>query len=197
MGSVQPVDCFVAALIAKAAGIQLESAMPNDPLATLIAKDDIRTLAMLYSRGVDRKDVALLRTLYTADGWDDHGPHFNGPAKDYVDFLERALPHMHIGGHHICNHLISVDGDSGEGEVYAIAWHLIPDGAGGLKHDIQAVRYIDNYRREDGAWRFARRTVTFDMKMVVPADDHGAKPDPERDASYGALTSKLFARGGG
>jgi hypothetical protein len=164
-------------------------------LATLIAKDAIRELALLYSRGVDRKDIALLRTLYTADGWDAHGAYFDGPAADYIAFLERQLPHMHVGGHHICNHLISVDGERAEGEVYAIAWHLIPDGAGGLKHDIQAVRYVDQYRCEQGQWRFARRDVSFDMKMVLPADDHGDKPDPAADLSYSALTTRLFARG--
>ncbi len=166
-----------------------------DALQTLIAKDEIRELAMLYSRGVDRKDIALLKTLYTADGWDSHGAYFDGPADQYIAFLESSVPHMHMGGHHVCNHLISVDGDRGEGEVYAIAWHLIPDGAGGLKHDIQAVRYIDKYRREDGRWMFAKRTVSFDIKMVLPADDHGAKPDPEMDASYSELASRLFARG--
>ncbi len=164
-------------------------------LQELIDKEDIRTLAMLYSRGVDRKDIALLRTLYTDDGWDSHGPYFDGPADKYIDYLAAALPHMHIGAHHICNHLVSVAGDTAEGEVYAIAWHLIPDGAGGLKHDIQAVRYIDNYRRVDGAWKFARRDVSFDMKMVLPAENHGAKPDPEQDLSTTAITSLLFQRG--
>jgi ketosteroid isomerase-like protein len=164
-------------------------------LETLIAKEDIRELALLYSRGVDRKDIALLRTLYTEDGWDSHGPYFDGPAEDYIGFLERSLPGMHVGSHHICNHLVSVDGDTGAGEVYAIAWHLIPDGEGGLKHDIQAVRYIDTYRREGTRWLFARRDVSFDMKILLPADDHGPKPDPENDVSYTALSSLLFRRG--
>lgn len=35
-------------------------------LATLLAKQEIRELAMLYSRGVDRRDIELLKTLYTA-----------------------------------------------------------------------------------------------------------------------------------
>lgn len=161
----------------------------------LVAKDEIRELAQLYSRGVDRKDIGLLRTLYTADSIDRHGPYYDGPVEGYFAFLERSLPHMHVGAHFICNHLISVDGDAGEGEVYAIAWHLIPDGKGGLLHDMQAVRYIDTYRREDGRWRFAKRVVSFDMKLVQPAADHGAKPDPERDPSYAELLSPLFARG--
>ncbi len=165
-------------------------------IETLIAKEEIRTLAMLYSRGVDRQDIGLLKTLYADGATDSHGPYFDGPADAYIGFLEKSLPHMHIGGHHICNHLVSVDGDRGEGEVYAIAWHVIPDGLGGLKHDIQSVRYIDNYVRIDGQWKFAKRHVSFDMKMILPADDHGAKPDPEKDPSYAELLSGLFGRGG-
>jgi ketosteroid isomerase-like protein len=165
-----------------------------DMLATLVAKEEIRELAQLYSRGVDRKDIDLLRTLYTADATDSHGPYFDGPADEYIAFLERSLPHMHMGGHFICNHLVHVDGEEAEGEVYAIAWHLIPDGAGGLLHDMQGVRYIDRYRREEGRWRFAQRVVTFDMKLVLPASPHGEKPDPLQDPSY-ALQSLLFARG--
>jgi len=83
---------------------------------------------MLYSRGVDRKDPELLRDLYTKDATDTHGDTFDGPADSYVDFLKTAFPFMRYSGHHISNHLISVNGDDGDGEVYAIAWHLIPDG---------------------------------------------------------------------
>lgn len=165
-----------------------------DALALLVAKDEIRELAQLYARGIDRKDVGLLRTLYTVDAIDNHGAYYSGPVEGYFTFLERSLPHMHIGSHNICNHLISVDGDRAEGEVYAIAWHLVPDGQGGLAHDIQGVRYIDNYRREGGRWLFAQRDVTFDMKLLLPAADHGDQPDPTRDVTYSVLHSALFAR---
>jgi hypothetical protein len=167
----------------------------TDPLQTLIDKDAIRDLALLYSRGVDRQDFELLRTLYTPDGWDSHGPHFDGPADKYVDFLAASLPHLRISAHHICNHLISVDGDTGNGEVYCIAWHVIPDGQGGQKHHTQFVRYVDQYVRIDTRWYFKRRDVVFDAKLDLPADDHGLAPDRALDVSFTALTHRLFARG--
>ena len=164
-------------------------------LAVLLAKDEIRELAMLYARGVDRKDAALLRTLYTHDATDTHGDSFDGSAEEYVKFLERAFPHMRYSGHHICNHLISVDGDQGEGEVYAIAMHVIPDGQGGWQEDLMCVRYLDRYRCEGGRWRFAQRTVTYDFRNRRPVAVAGTAPDPARDASLTALTSRLFAAG--
>ncbi|CCW18571.1 hypothetical protein EBBID32_29250 [Sphingobium indicum BiD32] len=36
--------------------------------------------------------------------------------------------------------------------------------------------------------------MTFDMKMLLPAADHGEKPDPGQDVSYHMLRSALFAR---
>lgn len=165
-------------------------------LATLTAKEDIRQLVLLYSRGVDRKDIDLLRTLYAKDATDDHGRHFKGRADDYLRFLEQSFPHMRMSGHYVCNHLISVNGGEAEGEVYALAYHLIPDGKGGTVEDFAGVRYIDRYRKEDGRWLFAQRVVEFDFRSKRPvATPEGATPVPADDASYTTLASRLFARG--
>jgi SnoaL-like domain len=170
--------------------------MDQDALATLIAKDEIRELALLYARGVDRKDGPLLRTLYTRDATDTHGDTFDGAAEAYVDFLENAFPYMRFSGHHICNHLISVNGETGDGEVYAIAYHVIPDRKGGWIEDFGCVRYIDNYRKEAGRWRFARRVVTYDLRTQRPiAMQDVETPASSADPSYNVLTSRLFARG--
>jgi hypothetical protein len=165
-------------------------------LAMLIAKDEIRELALLYSRGVDRKDAALLRTLYAKGSTDTHGHHFDGSAEDYIAFLESSFPHLRYSGHHICNHLISVQGDVGEGEVYALAYHVYPDGKGGAVEDVMAVRYTDRYCKEDGRWKFAQRVVAFDHQAVrpIPAPE-GPAPVPTEDPSYTTLSSRLFARG--
>ena len=164
-------------------------------LATLIAKEEIRELGLLYARGVDRKDAALLRTLYTRDATDTHGDSFDGSAEDYVQFLERSFPYMKYSGHHVCNHLISVDGDTGEGEVYALAYHVFPDGKGGFTEDFMCVRYVDRYRREDGRWRFAQRVVSYDLRSQRPFPAEGSTAAHPEDPSFTVLKSRLFARG--
>ncbi len=168
-------------------------------LDDLIAKHAIRDLALLYARGVDRKDGALLRDLYTDDATDTHGDSFDGPAAAYCDFLERSFPHMPYSGHHICNHLIAVDSAAGTGcgEVYAIAWHIIPGADGTQQEDLMTVRYIDTYRRcADGGWRFAWRVVTYDLRLRRPyVGAPISQPDAAADPSYAELTMRLFARG--
>lgn len=168
----------------------------DDMLRQLLDKDAIRELVLLYSRAIDRQDLELLRDLYTEDATDSHGDSYDGPAKGYCDFIARAFPHMPYSGHHICNHLIGVDGDAGNGEVYALAWHVIPDGAGGQTEDFMAVRYIDNYRRgSDGKWRFGKRVVTYDLKIRRPFSGGGLMGQGAGDPSYQLCAQSLFRRG--
>lgn len=162
-------------------------------MTTLLDKEAIRELVLLYSRGVDRKDGPLLRTLYTADATDTHGDTFDGSAEAYVDFLERSFPYMPYSGHHVCNHLISIDGSTGEGEVYALAYHRIPDRSGGWLEDFMCVRYLDRYRKEsDGRWRFAKRVVSYDYRRRRPIETVSETP---ADPGLEFFGSRLFARG--
>ncbi|MET1756162.1 nuclear transport factor 2 family protein [Novosphingobium sp. RD2P27] len=167
-------------------------------LQELIDKEAIRELVLCYSRAVDRKDVELLRDLYTEDATDSHGDSFDGPASGYCDFIAQSLPYMPYSGHHVCNHMISVMGDEGNGEVYALAYHIIPDMTGGdaREEDFMAVRYIDNYRRcSDGKWRFSKRVVTYDLKIRRPFTGGGLLGLGEKDPSYEVCEHPLFQRG--
>lgn len=168
----------------------------TDALQVLLDKEAIRDLVLLYSRAIDRQDIELLRDLYTEDATDTHGDSFDGSAEDYCAFIARAFPHMPYSGHHVCNHLIAVDGDVASGEVYALAFHLVPARDGSREEDFMAVRYIDNYRRcEDGRWRFSRRVVTYDFKLRRPFDGGGLLGLAERDPSYAECRLPLFRRG--
>lgn len=167
-------------------------------LHTLIDKDAIRELVGCYSRAVDRQDIPLLRDLYTDDATDSHGDTYDGPASGLADYIEASMSHMIYSGHHVCNHMISVEGDVGNGEVYAYAYHVIPaqDGSGGREEDLMLVRYIDNYARgADGKWRFAKRVVTYDVKLRRPFEGGGLLGQGAADPSYAELRQRLFQRG--
>jgi ketosteroid isomerase-like protein len=165
-------------------------------LQQLIDREAIRDLVLCYSRAIDRKDVGLLRDLYTEDATDTHGDSFDGSAEDFCKFIEGSLPHMTYSGHHACNHMISIEGDEGCGEVYALAFHVLPAADGGQVEDFMAVRYIDNYRRcADGKWRFSKRVVTYDMQLQRPFTGGGLMALGEKDPSYQVCTHRFFQRG--
>ncbi len=173
-------------------------AIDETALQRLIDKDAIRDLVLCYSRAIDRKDVDLLRDLYTEDATDIHGTSFDGPADKYCDFIAASLPYMNYSGHHVCNHMVSVEGDTGNGEVYALALHYIPDQAnpGQMIEDFMAVRYIDNYRRcGDAKWRFSKRLITYDLHIVRPFDGDGLLGSSPVDPSYEELQQRFFQRG--
>jgi len=170
-------------------------ALDEAALQTLVDKDAIRELALLYSRAIDRKDSALLCDLYTEDATDTHGTDFSGNVTDYVAFIESTAAFMTYSGHHVCNHLISVDGDTAQGEVYVLAVHCFASDPANKVEDWHVVRYLDNYRRcPDGKWRFAKRLVTYDMIIARPFEGEGLL-GAGKDPSYGELGHRLFAAG--
>jgi hypothetical protein len=64
----------------------------DQTLQALLDKEAIRDLVHNYSRGVDRQDFLLLRSLYAPDAMeDDHGGGFSGTAEHYVDWLESVM----------------------------------------------------------------------------------------------------------
>jgi SnoaL-like domain len=181
--------------------------MAGDQLAELQAlldKQQISELVYTYSRAVDRKDFALLRTLYTEDGFDDHGGLYRGPAAGYVDWLEQAMGNCDITTHSVNNHLIALAGPNrAQGEVYVTAYHRLGDGSGGYGELIEGLRYLDDYEKRNGVWQFARRTLINDWAQMGVANwdiEHPAlqgtpvgRGDAD-DPSYRHLSHPLFGR---
>lgn len=173
-------------------------------LQALLDKQAIAELVFSYSRAVDRKDFALLRSLYSADGYDDHGGLYRGSAAGYVDWLEQAMQACDITTHSVHNHLIALRGAGhAEGEVYVTAYHRLADGSGGFNELVEGLRYLDQYVQVEGRWLFARRTLLNDWCQVGPAywnlEDPALKGTPvgradADDPSYGLLSQPLFAR---
>jgi ketosteroid isomerase-like protein len=181
--------------------------IPGQPAAdiqALLDKQAIAELVFGYSRAVDRKDFALLRSLYTDDGFDDHGGLYCGSASGYIDWLEQAMSSCEITTHSVHNHLIALlSADRAEGEVYVTAYHRLHNGSGGYNELIEGLRYLDHYQKNNGRWQFARRTLINDWAQVGPAfwdlNDPALKGTPigrcnADDPSYRLLAQPLFKR---
>jgi SnoaL-like domain len=141
-------------------------------LQILVDKSDITELLTRYMRGIDRGDIAALRSCYAPGATEEHGGIYAGPAQGYLDTIERALTNPRlVATHTISNLLIEVSGDDALSEHYVLALTRVK--ADGVVSDsFVATRIIDNLVRLDGRWAIARRRLRFDW-----VHDIGPRPD--------------------
>lgn len=134
-------------------------------LQELEDKQALRELVTRYARGVDRADRELLMSLW-AEGAQVENGAFAGPANEFVDMCLNR-PELERSFHSVSNEFFLVDGDSARGESYVIAvatWNK-----GGEKTDtLVGGRYVDEYRKEGGQWKIARRTFVHEWNMSFP-----------------------------
>lgn len=154
---------------------------PEDALARVALHD----LVMRYCRGVDRRDFALVRSLYWDDAIDRHGAMFEGGPDEFVAWLPTAMAGFELTVHRITNSLFAVAGDDAEGEHYAVAYHRSPPP--GRRELIVGGRYLDRYQRRDGEWKFAARSLVFDHGEVRAVDE-AAFAQLGADAPHGTAT---------
>lgn len=133
----------------------------------LLAKDQIRSALLRYTRGVDRLDTALIDSCFHPDAIIEHGgmvfdgEHW-GPA--VVESMAKACKNSR---HSIGNQYIEIDGDTAYSETYCSA-HLLgdaPDGSGEQLLD-RAVRYVDQFELREGEWRVIFRKTVLDWDRI-------------------------------
>ncbi|MDM7487895.1 nuclear transport factor 2 family protein [Rhodococcus sp. CSLK01-03] len=123
-----------------------------------------------YARAVDRREPAVLRSLFTDDaefvqprGLVRRGqdPVLTG-AGPIADSVLAAVAHLHSTRHVLGQHVVDLDGDRARGELYCEAHHVYPSGEGYRDYAV-SVRYRDEYRRGPGGWRISRRELVVDL----------------------------------
>ncbi|HLU92024.1 MAG TPA: nuclear transport factor 2 family protein [Pedomonas sp.] len=145
--------------------------MPSDAQREqLEAEQAFRRIASVYARAMDRNEPELLKDILTEDITME-GPGFVQNGLEQVSQSPALLRQMFLmTQHQVHNQTLIVTGDEATGETYCTASHILhpePDAQGHTAH-VWAVRYQDTLRRENGAWRLARRALIVDWSEYRP-----------------------------
>lgn len=155
-------------------------------------------LVMRYCRGCDRRDFALVRSLYHDDAIDDHGGFFCGSADEFVARMPEATAHWELTRHSLSNSLFVINGDEAEGEHYIEAWHR--SYGPNTQQMIVLGRFLDRYARRDGVWKYTYRKLVLDHGWTVPVDVQllgqilQGSPNGSTDDSDPSFSFPLLAR---
>jgi uncharacterized protein (TIGR02246 family) len=139
-----------------------------DRLQILEDKEEIRAVLTNYGRFLDARDFAAYSRLFAKDGeWVGGFGTVKGPAEIQA-FMEKQIPGANKGNtyHIISNFEIEVHGDTATAWS---RWAYITPGADGKPVIAQGGRYDDTLVRENGAWKFKRRTASNDIPLAPPA----------------------------
>ena len=131
-------------------------ALPPSALDLLLDKRAIHETVLRYCRAVDRLDFAGVRAVYTSDGVDHH-TGFSGPATEYVEWIRTKLTAFEGTTHILANHLSELHGDEAVAESYGTAVHWGSPRDDPARNFTSGFRYVDHFRRENGAWLIAER----------------------------------------
>ncbi|MBY0398961.1 nuclear transport factor 2 family protein [Myxococcota bacterium] len=151
-----------------------------------------------YCRGVDRRNLELVRSTYHPDAYDDHGT-YKGDVEGFLAFVrDEVHARFRMTMHKLGQSFIEVEGDVARAESYAICHHVMaeadPAGGPGATRDVadmvMGIRYVDRFERRAGEWRIARRELRWEwartdrLEALDPEWTWG-RADPG-DAVFGA-----------
>ena len=158
-------------------------------LDRLESKDAIRHLVTAYAVACDEHDMPRLTSLFTEDAVFD-APNGAMVARGreaiaamFVETLKIRGPAFHWT-HDVSVQIDPQDPDKATGLVYSHA-ETTPNGVVSLA----AMKYFDDYRREAGQWRFAKRVISF--LYYVPAVEYAQGLNSEHRVVIG--TERLRA----
>lgn len=149
----------------------------------LIAKQQLAELTMAYCRGVDRADVALLRSIFHDDSVVESGV-FNGSGSDFaVEICAIVQSAFHQTAHMMTNQWFQVDGDDAVGESYVFGVATPRSETDRSVQMLSGGRYLDRFARRGGVWKFSERRYVSDWAIHQPSggpDDVLRAPYPLR-----------------
>jgi hypothetical protein len=128
-----------------------------------------------YARGLDRKDLDMVRSAFHPDATDHHGGtiDYHPAAEALIADWEVRDAHRTFSQHLLINTSIDLDGDLAHAETYfQLIIGLKPDARPELPRlGLSGGRYIDRFERRDNEWRIARRVLIAEYSAALDAQD--------------------------
>ncbi len=135
-------------------------------LRELWARDAIRQSIVALQRGIDRSDLALLKSVFHEDADVAYG-FFDGTAAEFCDIMAGGDPDPGaVTMHRPANTWIQVDGDRAMSESYVFVYS-----PGEGVQSLIGGRYLDRHECRDGHWRLNHRTYVLDWNINRPASE--------------------------
>lgn len=165
-------------------------------LQTLLITADRQAIVNVlgtYCRAIDRLDLELLKSVYHADGFDDHGAMKLNAHEFAEKIVEKLRCLCTYSMHTITQTVIDVKGDKAKSEAYYLGYHTIAAGAASIEAFFGPTylaeqrakgnldrphaymcggRYIDILHKRDGQWRIFNRRITNEFTISQPESDH-------------------------
>jgi hypothetical protein len=164
---------------------------PTDPAS---ARHELLDLSIAYAAAADAGDGERLALLFVEDGElavprypDDLSLAVTRAGREALRRIPDALRRYERTFHVVSNHEYEVEGDRARGQVLCIAHHIVPaedsatDGPGGPTDLVWHIRYLDDYRYGEEAWRFTRRELHLQWVEVRPVAALGRPWPPTGD----------------
>ncbi|WP_345540629.1 nuclear transport factor 2 family protein [Variovorax defluvii] len=163
----------------------------------------IRDVMGRYARAVDRGDFELLRSVFHADGYDDHGP-YKGGVDGFIHWLKERFTDDAPMQHFLGNSLIEfADANLALVETYYVASR--PPKGGEVKSGQEGFyvlswgRYVDRFERRGAEWRVAYRRTVVDLRLqaavnVLPGTDSANWGRRDEDDALHIARREIFGR---
>ena len=141
--------------------------MTDPAVQELLDKQAITEVIYRYSRGLDRMDKEMARSVWHPDGTALYHDIYEGMGHGFVDWVWEAHEAMESHSHQMTNILIEVAGDRAASETYAIvSLRRLPDESGRQSEIVSRSRYLDRWSKREGRWAIDHRIHVADLQSV-------------------------------
>lgn len=128
----------------------------------------IQDLLYRYARANDERDAAALADCFAPGQFWVTGPGFE--VRDATQSIGALSTLFEWTLHKVHNHEYAIEGSTGRGYCYCVATHVKQEAGRRVKIDWH-IRYEDELRCIDGAWRFTKRHLNVGLIETLPLNE--------------------------